>query len=171
MEIWDGYYRDETLANIDLIRGVQIPAGLYHLVCEVLVQHTDGDYLLMKRDPRKPNYGGYFEATAGGAALKGEDSLRCIRRELLEETGILEDAFEELGTFVSDEKQCIYHTFFCRTSCEKDAIRLQDKETVAYQWMAEPEFIRFINSDQMIATKRQRYEAYFAKKGYLKDKK
>ncbi len=50
MEIWDGYFIDGTLANQDLIRGEKIPNGLYHLVCDILVRHVDGDYLLMQRD-------------------------------------------------------------------------------------------------------------------------
>ena len=43
MEIWDAYYRDGTLAGVDLIRVEDVPDGLYHLICEVLVRHTDGD--------------------------------------------------------------------------------------------------------------------------------
>ena len=77
MEIWDAYFFDGTLAGQDLIRGEPISDGLYHLVSEILVRHIDGDYLLMQRDPRKPNYGRFFEATAGGSALKGEDALTC----------------------------------------------------------------------------------------------
>ena len=53
MEIWDGYFKDGTIANIDLVRGEPVPDGLYHLVCEALVRHTDGDYLLMQRDLEK----------------------------------------------------------------------------------------------------------------------
>lgn len=88
MEIWDAYYPDGTLAGCNLVRGKPIPDGLYHLVSEILVRHIDGDYLLMQRDPRKPNYGGFFEATAGGSALKGEDAYCCAKRELHEETSI-----------------------------------------------------------------------------------
>lgn len=50
MEIWDGYFKDGTLADQDLIRGELIPKGLHHLVCDILVRHIDGDYLLMQRD-------------------------------------------------------------------------------------------------------------------------
>ena len=82
MEIWDAYYADGTLAGKELIRGEKIPAGFYHAVSEILVQHIDGDYLLMKRDPNKEAYGGYYEATAGGSALKGESPLACAEREL-----------------------------------------------------------------------------------------
>ena len=88
MEIWDGYLNDGTLANQDLVRGEPIPKGLYHLVSEILVRRVDGDYLLTRRDIRKNNYGGWYEATAGDAALKGENKVSCAIRELLEETGI-----------------------------------------------------------------------------------
>lgn len=165
MEIWDAYYQDGTLANIDLIRGEPIPNGLYHLVCEVIVRHLDGDYLLMQRDWSKPNYGGYFEATAGGSALKGEDKLTCIKRELLEETGILEDTFYEIGRDLSNT--CIYYTFLCVTSCKKDSITLQEGETIAYKWISEQEFIDFIHSEQMIDTRQKRFLEYFSKMNYL----
>ena len=59
-----------------LIRGEAIPDGFYHLVSDIIVKHVDGTYLLMQRDIRK-NYGGMWEATAGGSALKGEGPLAC----------------------------------------------------------------------------------------------
>ena len=103
MEIWDGYNADGTLAGVDLIRGEEIPKGLYHLVCEILVRHVDGDYLLMQRDFNKEGYPGFFEATAGGSALKGEDKLACAKRELFEETGIASEDFEEIGHSMQHE--------------------------------------------------------------------
>ena len=77
MEIWDGYFENGTLANRALVRGEPIPEGLYHLVSGILVRHTDGDYLLMQRDFAKSNHGAFYEATAGGSALKGEDKRCC----------------------------------------------------------------------------------------------
>ncbi len=167
MEIWDGYNKDETLANIDLVRGESIPRGLYHLVCKVLVQHVDGDYLLMQRDISKPNYGGFYEATAGGSALKGEDSIACIKRELLEETGISEDEYKLLNKFVYDDDQCIFYVFLCITTCDKNSITLQAGETMAYKWVSEEEFKEFINSGEMIEKQKKRYLDYFIEKGYV----
>lgn len=63
MEIWDAYLEDGTLAGRDLTRGSQIPYGLFHLVCEVIVRHKDGSYLLMQRDYNKINYPGLYEAS------------------------------------------------------------------------------------------------------------
>ena len=166
MELWDGYFKDGTLAGIDLIRGEPIPEGLYHLVCEVLVRHTDGSYLLMKRDPAKPNYGGYFDATAGGSALKGEDRDACARRELREETGIAADRFALLGRYVSHNT--IYYNYLCVTGCDKGAVTLQEGETVDYCWVSEEEFAAFVNSEEMIPVQRARYQDYLLEKGYLK---
>ena len=82
MELWDAYDGEfRRIQGVSLVRGEPIPAGIYHLVCEVLVRHTDGSYLLMRRDPRK-HHGGLWESTAGGSALQGEAPLDCARREL-----------------------------------------------------------------------------------------
>lgn len=83
MEIWDGYNADGTLAGVDLIRGEEIPKGLYHLVCEILVRHVDGDYLLMQRDFNKEGYPGYFEATAEARHLKARTSLLVPKESFL----------------------------------------------------------------------------------------
>lgn len=161
MEIWDGYRRDGSLAGRDLVRGEAIPEGLYHLVCEILVRHRDGDYLLMQRSFSKPNYGGYFEATAGGSALKGEDKLACARRELWEETGIAAQALEEIGRSLSHNT--IYHQFLCVTDCDKQAVRCQAGETIGYRWVSGEAFAAFVNSGDVIPTQKARYLPWFIK--------
>ena len=88
MERWDAYDADfHRVEGKSLVRGEPIPDGLYHIVCDVLVRHTDGSYLLMLRDPRKHS-GGMWEASAGGSALQGEAPMACAVRELREETGL-----------------------------------------------------------------------------------
>ena len=165
MEIWDGYLIDGTPADRDLVRGEPIPQGLYHLVCEILVRHIDGDYLLMRRDTRKPNYGGYYEATAGGSALKGEDKNSCARRELLEETGIAGGVLTEIGRYTSHDT--IYYNFLCVTDCDKSSVLLQDGETISYKWISEDDFKIFVHSNEMIDMQRVRYHKYFVKMGYI----
>lgn len=166
MEIWDAYLWDGSSAESILVRGEPIPVGLYHLLSEILVRHTDGDYLLMQRDPRKPNYGGFWEATAGGSALKGEDKLVCAKRELREETGIVSGKLEEIGRYVS--RDTIYFMFLCVTDAEKSVVMLQDGETVDYKWISEEAFIDFVNSEEMIDVQKLRYQNYFEKIGYIK---
>ena len=166
MEIWDGYLADGTLAGIDLVRGEPIPDGIYFMTVEILVRHTDGDYLLMMRDPTKPAFPGYLEATAGGAAQKGEDPLTAAIRELREETGIVANRLEPIANMLYHKM--LNYQYLCVTDCDKNSVTLQEGETVGYKWVSESEFIDFIDSGKMIPTQRERYDGYFKKLGYVK---
>lgn len=167
MELWDAYTRDGVLTGETLVRDQPIPDGRYHIVCEVLVRHADGEYLCMKRSMKKPNFPGYYEATAGGSALKGEDKWMCIRRELEEETGIRCEDFTEVGVTITDEGHCIFYSFVCTVDWPKDAIRLQEGETEDYRWMSEEEFTAFVNSDAMVPSQKRRIAPYLMELGYL----
>ena len=135
MEIWYAYDGDfNRIEGKTLVRGEPIPEGMYHLVCDVLVRHEDGEYLLMQRDFRK-SHGGMWEASAGGAALRGETPPECARRELREETGIAAEALTELCRVVNPETRSIYVGFLCVTDCAKNSITLQEGETVAWRWV------------------------------------
>jgi 8-oxo-dGTP pyrophosphatase MutT (NUDIX family) len=119
----------------------------------------------MKRDERKPAFPGYLEATAGGAAQKGEDPMSAAYRELREETGIVADTLEPIENMVY--RRMINYQYLCVTDCDKDSITLQEGETVDYKWVTEKEFVEFINSGDMIPTQRERYTEYFKKLGYI----
>ena len=152
MEKWDAY--DKSLSRIDgmtLIRGEQVPEGCFHMSCEILVQHTDGSYLLMQRDARKPS-GGLWEASAGGSALQGESPLECVIRELREETGIQAGQMTELGKILHYPHQTYYVEFLCITDMDKESIRLQEGETTAYKWVCRKELSEMTRKE--LATQR-----------------
>ena len=167
MELWDAYTKDGELTDVVLVRDEKIPAGFYHMVCEVLVRHADGSFLLMQRDYRKPAYPGKWEATAGGSALRGEDLMTCIKRELREETGLLGHTFAYLGSHVDDTDATIYHSFICRVDCDKDAVTLQEGETVAYRWADESEMRAYLASDDVVDRQVERLSGWYRKNGYL----
>ncbi len=143
MELWDAYDEEfQTIEGVTLVRGEPVPEGMFHLVADIIVRHTDGTYLLMKRDPRKKIGGGMWEATSGGSALKGETPLDCARRELFEETGILAESLTEVGRDLSTVTRSAYVEFLCVSDCDKNAVRLQEGETVDYRWVSREELIR-----------------------------
>ena len=134
-EIWDAYdNKFNIIENRTLVRGEPIPEGIYHLVCEIIVKHIDGTYLLMQRDFRK-HLGGKWEVTAGGSALKGETPLMGAIRELKEETGLVAKGIKEIQRIVHDGHHSLYVEYLCVTDCEKDSISLQEGETVDYKWV------------------------------------
>ena len=154
MELWDAYDKSFIkISGLTLIRGKEIPKGVYHLVCDVLVQHEDGTYLLMKRDLRK-TFGGMWEATAGGSALVGEKPLECAKRELVEETGIIADELIEVGRCMGHHE--IYVECLCVTNWDKNQITLQEGETIAYQWV-ERDMLRAMNDDELVTERIQKF--------------
>ena len=166
MELWDARTRDGELTGGTLVRGEPIAKGLYHLVCEVIVRHRDGGVLAMRRAKEKDVFPGWLETTAGGSALAGESSLDCIRRELLEETGLEADALELIGRYIGAEY--IFDSYLCVVDCARDAVRLQPGETEGYVWLSEEEFAAFAASDAMIPSQKQRLSPYLRRAGYLK---
>ena len=98
MELWDAYDANfNKIEGITLVRGEEpsFSDDIFHLVCDIIVRHVDGTYLLMQRDLHK-HFGGMWEATAGGSALQGETPLVCAKRELEEETGYKTEKIEFL---------------------------------------------------------------------------
>lgn len=168
MELWDAYTVDGKRTGGTLVRGEPIPAGLYHLVCEVLVRHRDGSYLAMKRWHKKEGFPGWWETTAGGSALKGEDMWQCIRREMKEETGLDGDVFTLIASRTTAEDHVIFHSFLCTVDCDKNAVTLQEGETEDYRWLTEQEFAKFVNSGNMIPNQKRRLKAWLAEMGYWK---
>lgn len=167
MELWDGYLKDGTPAGITLVRGEEIPEGIYHMGVEILVRHTDGTYLLMQRDTRKPTHPGKFETSMGGCVQKGEDPLTAARRELFEETGLEVDSFTQVVYTVTDRNHTIIYGYLCETDAPKDSIRLQDGETIGWKWLDERDFINHITSPDAIPTQVSRFTPYFRKLGYI----
>lgn len=171
MELWDAYDKNGTRLDISLSRGRPIPEGLYHMVCSVIVRHTDGDFLLMLRDPHKPAYPGVFEPGAGGAALKGEDEYQCVRRELFEETGISCDEFTLMSRVVRDSSRAILYTFYCTTDCDKRSVRLQSGETADYRWVSEAQLQQMIDSGEIVPLMKRRLDRYFQHLSMQKNEK
>lgn len=156
MELWDAYDKSfHQISNVTLIRGGEIPEGLFHLVCDIIVKHTDGDYLLMQRDLRK-HFGGMWEATAGGAAIQGEAPLDCAIRELYEETGIAVEKLTEVGRIVSEQNHALYVEFLCVTDCPKDSIILQNGETSDFKWVSKDELVSMTRSE-LVTERMQRF--------------
>lgn len=167
MELWDAYTKDGERTGEILVRGEPIPDGRYHLVCEVLVRHRDGSFLAMKRWHGKEGYPGWWETTAGGSALRGEDMWQCVRRELKEETGLDGGKFTHICCRITAEDHVIFHSFLCELDCDKTAVTLQEGETEDYRWLTEAEFREFVNSGRMIPTQKRRLRKWLEEMRYL----
>ncbi len=167
MEIWDLYDRNGEKTGDTFVRGQgnfqEIPSDRYHIVVELLVLHNDGTYLLTKRDERKDVYPGFWEASAGGSAVQGEEPLEAARRELFEETGLRPDSLELVGIMFRDKSHGLFYSYVARVSCPKDSVVLQEGETTDYKWVDVNGLLDYVESEGAISPHNQRYAKYFGR--------
>lgn len=150
-ELWDVYDRNfNRMEGEVLVRKEPIPDGKYHLVSNVAVKHVDGSYLIMQREPSKIPWGGYWELSAGGSVLKGENAYDGAVRELREETGIQCEKLIELRKYGTDGRHALYVHYLCITDCDKDSVTLQEGETVAYKWV-DWEYLEGLKEDEFVS--------------------
>lgn len=162
MELWDLYDENgqKTGEIWESARAMEIPEGKYHIVCDILVRHRDGDFLLTLRDKRKEVYPGCWEASAGGSALAGETPEEGARREMLEETGLRAETLRLIGITRRPRSRSFIYAWLAETGCPKDGIRLQEGETVNYQW-ADPEaFLKLCREEPVLQVQYERYRPY-----------
>lgn len=162
MELWDAYNADGAKLGYDLVRGQEIPEGVYHIVSEVIIRHEDGMYLMMQRDFNKVGFPGMWEIGAAGSALKGETALDAAIREAYEETGIRCSELRQIFYIVHKEHRSIYWGYLGITDCSKDSVTLQEGETIAYKWLTERELKSFFYSDGCIDAQKERLSDFIA---------
>lgn len=160
VELWDAYDCNANKLDGKLIRGEKIPEGMYHLVAEIIVRHKDGSFLAMQRDFCKKHYGGFWEISAGGAVKKGETALEGAVRELFEETGLVCKNLEKTYRICGKKYPCIYFGYICIVDCDKNRIKLQEGETVAYKWVKSEDIIRFLTDKNYVTIHAERVLPY-----------
>ena len=162
MEIWDLYDEQgrKTGETWERSRAREIPEGRYHIVCDILIRHQDGDFLLTLRDSRKEVYPGCWEASAGGSALAGETPEEAARREMLEETGLIAERLELIGITRKPGSRSVIYAYLGTVSCDKSSVRLQEGETVDYQWMDSAAFLQRIQEEPVLQIQALRYRPY-----------
>ncbi|MBO4678068.1 MAG: NUDIX domain-containing protein [Lachnospiraceae bacterium] len=167
MELWDLYDQNgERTGEVwERKHGNfrDIPEGRYHLVSDVLVQHKDGSYLLVKRRDDKDVYPGFWEASAGGSAQVGETPIETAKRELFEETGIKATDFELITRAFRDASHTLVYSFFTVVDCPKDSVVIQQEEAVEYKWVDAKGLVEYAESDLAIKTSVERYKPVYDK--------
>lgn len=162
MEIWDLYDEkgNKTGETWERSRAKEIPEERYHIVCDILIRHRDGDFLLTLRDSRKEMYPGCWEASAGGSALAGETPEEGARREMQEETGLKAEKLELISITRKPDSRSVVYAFIAMVDAAKDSVMLQEGETVDYQWMKLSALRKMIRDEPVLAIQYPRYKPY-----------
>ncbi|WP_057490840.1 NUDIX hydrolase [Streptococcus orisasini] len=150
-EVWDAYDENRNLIpGKTIIRETFSTADDFHLVVEVLLLHGDNAVLFMHRSSEKETFPGYYEATAGGSALKGENSETAVRRELKEETGLEADRLQLLYQYSDPKYHAHFDHYLARTGADKDQVSYQKGETDGHVWVSPEELADFLDKEDVL---------------------
>lgn len=139
-ELWDLYDSSGTPLGRTGFRGDPLKEDEFHLVVQVWVRNSFGEYLIQKRSASLASLPGIW-ATTAGSVLAGESACVGAVRELAEELGIR--ASEDELNMVLQER--VSHSLGTAWLLERDVadaeIRLQEEEVSEVMW-ASPATIR-----------------------------
>jgi 8-oxo-dGTP pyrophosphatase MutT (NUDIX family) len=151
-ELWDVYDINRVRTGRTVQRGPMAPDE-FHIVVNVWIKNSRGEYLISKRSPGKP-YALLWECT-GGSAVAGEDSLTAAIREAKEELGVELDTNK--GTLIRS---------FCRAepgwsdfvdvwlfSCEWpiERVVLQEGETCSAMWVTREKILDMLDRGEFLS--------------------
>ncbi len=145
MEIWDLYDAQRHKTGETMVRGDLVPPGRYHLVVEVVVFSSDGRMLIQQRQSFKEGWPNYWDVTAGGSALVGEDSATAAMRETQEEVGLTLDLHDVRPRLTFHRKTNFSDWFVVTKDVDPTTLQLQESEVQAVRWATKEEILRMID--------------------------
>ena len=142
-ERWDLYDAQGRRTGRTMLRGEEVPAGLYHLAVHIWPRNSQGEFLVQRRAPGvqwKPN----LWAVTGGSAIAGEDAQTAARRELHEEIGYdaRDGELEQVACLRRTNSFC--GVFSLRIDWPAEQFVLQPEEVSAVQWCDSARLMRMI---------------------------
>ena len=143
VERWDLYDAQGRRTGRTMLRGEEVPAGLYHLAVHIWPRNSQGEFLVQRRAPGvqwKPN----LWAVTGGSAIAGEDAQTAARRELHEEIGYdaRDGELEQVACLRLTNSFC--GVFSLRIDWPAEQFVLQPEEVSAVQWCDSARLMRMI---------------------------
>lgn len=146
MEIFDAYDKNGIALGYELIRGENIPIGVYHKIVQIYTMDEKNRLLITQRHPMK-HFGYYWEITAG-SVIKGEDELSAAVRELDEETGIKVNKNDLIFIKSYLGQNSIWFSYIHKVNMNNQSIQLAENETIDYRFISVDEFNHMIQTKQ-----------------------
>jgi isopentenyldiphosphate isomerase len=160
-ELWDILDKDGNPTGIQKQRSPwplpesNLKKGEYHLVVQVWILNSRGEFLISQRVPEK-HWPLMWECT-GGSAVSGEDSITAAIKEAKEELGIdLNPANGRLFIrFVKEDSRAIIDAWLFRQDINIKDITLHPEETCDAMWASKEKIRQMLTNEQFIG-----YEFY-----------
>ena len=128
----DLYDKNGNKTNLTYYKGDEIPEGYYPMVVMIVIQNSDGEFLMQKRVESK---GGDYGVT-GGHPKSGETPFQGIITEVREELGI-DISNNEIIEFDSgcDGIDC-YKMYYTKLDLDISQFNIQLEELTEVRWFS-----------------------------------
>ena len=149
-EYWDVYdkFRNRTNKIIQRDSAERLKIGEYHIVVTGIIENSNKQILITRRNKNKKLYPGLWECT-GGSAKTGESSIDAIIREIKEEIGI--EFIQEEGKFLGtiQKKNYFRDVWKFKRDISKKDIYYNDGEVIDSKWVSLDEYVGLYNKGEV----------------------
>lgn len=150
-EYWDVYdkFRYKTNKIIQRDSDEKLKNGEYHIVVTGIVENSNKQILITKRNKNRKVYPELWECT-GGSAKKGESSIEAIIREIREEIGIefIQEEGQLLGTIQKDNY--FRDVWMFKKDISQKGICYNDGEVIDSKWVSLDEYVILYNKGEIV---------------------
>lgn len=147
-ELWDVLGIDGEKTGELAVRGEKLPEGKYHLVVNVCIFDGSGRLLIQRRAREKEHYAGYWDFSACGSALAGEDSIAAAVRETREELGL--DIAPDAPVMRLRAEDYFDDYYFIRADVNPDKLTLQREEVAETRYAERDEVYALFDTGAFI---------------------
>lgn len=149
MEIIDLYdINRNKIGQID--RSESAHADGYKLIVFACIFNSRGEMLIQKRSHLKTKFAGYWDVTAGGGVLTGEDTQTAAARELYEEMGIKVDFSGNRPALTWNLRNIFEDIYIAMCDIGLSELKFQDNEVDDARWATCEEILEMIETGSFV---------------------
>lgn len=158
MELWDILDIHGNKIGGTVERGRPIPPGEYHLVVDIWIKNSRGEYLISRRSDTKVPDPGLWEPTCG-CAVAGDSSLAAALREVQEELGLTLDPAggRRIKRFIIPGSPDIVDVWLFTQDADIQTVVLQPGETDDAQWAGIDKIRQLVAEGKFLSGRRLPY--------------
>ncbi len=149
-ELWDIRDQNRNLTGKTMLRGDEIPPGMYHLVVHVCLFNAAGEMLIQQRQPFKHGWPNMWDISVGGSATTGDSSQDAAERECLEEIGYALELHGEPPAMSFTDGNVHDDYYILRRDIDLTKLQLQYEEVQAVKWASLAEILEMIDAGTFI---------------------
>ena len=140
-ELWDLYDIDRRPTGKVHRRGDELKPGDFRLVVHVCIFNSKNQMLIQKRHENKKGYPGFWDLSAGGCALAGENSRVAAMREAKEELGIEVDLNNKLPRLTVNFDDGFDDYYMVTKDINIEDLTYQESEISELKWVSKEELL------------------------------